>query len=145
MNPIPALIILLLGIMMSSHHQNSMVSSAVHKQWGILLVGFSLARFLTYLLLFIAPPTSILPSRPPSELLASFCLISGGLVFMASSKGVVRIMEEHHVMAMFVFTVSVGFTVFLMCWEIFVVAVKGWATRKANLAASRLAATEYGT
>lgn len=84
MNPMPALIILLLGMMMSSHHQDSMVSTMVHKQWGILLVGFSFARAVTYILLFISPPTSLLPARPPSELISAFCLISGGLIFMAS-------------------------------------------------------------
>jgi hypothetical protein len=26
----------------------------------------------------------ILPSRPPSELITAFCLIAGGLIFMAS-------------------------------------------------------------
>lgn len=132
MNPIPALIILLLGIMMSSHHQDSMVSSAVHKQWGMLLVGFSLARALTYMLLFVAPPSSVYPSRPPTELIASFCLISGGLVFMASTRDVIRIMEEHNLMAMFAFTVCMGFTAFLMAYIIFAVALKGWAGRSTS-------------
>jgi hypothetical protein len=84
LNPIPALIILLLGMMMSSHHQHSMLSSMIHRQWGTLLMGFSLVRGVTYLLLYISPPTSLLPSRPPTELISAFCLISGGLVFMAS-------------------------------------------------------------
>lgn len=84
MNPMPALIILLLGMMMSSHHQDSMVSTMVHKQWGMLLVGFAFARGITYILLYISPPVSIFPARPPSELISAFCLISGGLIFMAS-------------------------------------------------------------
>ncbi len=84
MNPLPGLIILLLGLMMSSHHQSSMVSTMVHKQWGTLLVGYSLARAITYIIFYVSPPASVLPSRPPSELISSFCLISGGLVFMAS-------------------------------------------------------------
>lgn len=84
LNPMPALVILLLGSMMGSHHQASMVSSMVHKQWGNLLVGFSVARAVTYFLLYLKPPTSYLPARPPTEILASFCLISGGLIFMLS-------------------------------------------------------------
>lgn len=32
LNPIPALVILLLGIMMSSHHQESTISTMIHKQ-----------------------------------------------------------------------------------------------------------------
>jgi hypothetical protein len=84
MNPIPALIVLLLGLMMSSHHQASMVSTMVHKQWGTLLVGAAFSRALTYIIFYLSPPVSILPSRPPSELITAFCLIAGGLIFMAS-------------------------------------------------------------
>lgn len=84
LNPMPGMVILLLGMMMGSHHQATMVSSMVHQQWGMLLVGFGLARAVTYLLFFLRPPTSYLPSRPPSEVVASFCLIAGGLIFMLS-------------------------------------------------------------
>lgn len=84
MNPIPALVILLLGIMMSSHTQEIMISSMIHKQWGNLLTGASFARGLTYVIMYLKPPRSVLPSRPPTELLASFGLIAGGIIFMAS-------------------------------------------------------------
>jgi hypothetical protein len=130
LNPMPALIILLLGVMMSSHHQSSAVSTAVHKQWGNMLVGFSFARMATYLLLYISPPTSIYPSRPPTELVSSFCLISGGLIFMASTKDIIYYMETSNLMAMFVFTVVMGITAFIMAYEIIVLSLKGWATRK---------------
>ncbi len=53
-------------------------------KWGMLFVGFALARAVTYTTVYVSPPTSILPSRPPSELVSSFCLLSGGLIFMAS-------------------------------------------------------------
>lgn len=130
LNPLPGLIILLLGVMMSSHHQSSMVSTAVHKQWGILFVGFGLARAVTYIMIYISPPTSYLPSRPPSELISSFCLISGGLIFIASNKDTVAAMEQYNIHAMFPFTVTMGFTAFLMAWEIIALAVKGWALRQ---------------
>ena len=132
MNPLPALIIFLLGLMMSSHHQDSMVSTAVHKQWGTLLVAFALARAVTYILFFISPPKSFFPSRPPTELVSAFCLISGGLIFMASTRDIIRIMEDHDLMAMFIFTVCMGFTAFLMAYEVVVLAVKGWAIRSRN-------------
>ena len=130
MNPIPGLIILLLGLMMSSHHQESMVSTMVHKQWGTLFVGAAFARGVTYILVYLSPPSSFLPSRPPSELIVSFCLISGGLIFMASNKDTVAAMEAHNLNAMFVFTVMMGVTAFLMAWTILVLAVKGWALRR---------------
>ena len=83
-NPIPALVILLLGIVMSSHTQESMISSMIHKQWGNLLTAASFARGFSYILTYLRPPTSIFPSRPPTELLTGFGLISGGIMFMAS-------------------------------------------------------------
>lgn len=131
LNPFPALIILLLGFMMSSHHQHSEVSTMIHKQWGTLFIGFALARAVTYILTYISPPTSYLPSRPPSELIASFCLISGGLIFMASNRDTVDALESHGIHAMFPFTLVMGFTSFLMAWTIIVLAVKGWAVRRA--------------
>lgn len=84
MNPIPALVVMLLGMMMSSHHQHSMISTMIHKQWGTLLVGAAFARAATYVIFYLAPPTSILPGRPPTELITAFCLMAGGLIFMAS-------------------------------------------------------------
>lgn len=41
-------------------------------------------------------------------------------------------MERYDLDAMFVFTVSMGFIIFLMAWIILVVAIKGWAVRKEN-------------
>lgn len=83
-NPMPLLIIFLLGMMMGGHHQKQMVSTMVHKQWGTLLSGAAMARAVTYMITYVKPPTSHLPARPPSELVGAFCLISGGLIFMLS-------------------------------------------------------------
>ncbi|PQE27713.1 integral membrane protein [Rutstroemia sp. NJR-2017a BVV2] len=130
MNPIPALVIMLLGMMMSSHHQHSMVSTMVHKQWGNLLVGAAFARAATYVVFYLSPPTSILPGRPPTELITAFALMAGGFVFMASAVDVVKSIELNGLDAMFVFTVSMGLITFLMAWVILVIAIKGWAVRK---------------
>ncbi|KAH7192525.1 uncharacterized protein B0J16DRAFT_61714 [Fusarium flagelliforme] len=129
LNPIPALVIMLLGLMMSSHTQHTMMSSMVHKQWGNLLLGASLARGLTYILMFIKPPQSTLPSRPPTELLAAFGLISGGIIFMASSTDTVDGMIHYGLDAMFMYTVTMGLVGLLMAWIVIVLAVKGWAVR----------------
>ncbi|KAI5925613.1 hypothetical protein F4810DRAFT_717939 [Camillea tinctor] len=129
-NPIPALVILLLGIMMSSHTQQSMISSMVHKQWGNLLTGASFARGFTYVLLYLKPPRSILPSRPPTELLTAFGLMSGGTIFMASSSDTVKGMVHYDLDAMFIYTVTMGLVGLLMAWIVLVLALKGWAVRK---------------
>ncbi|XP_044717593.1 uncharacterized protein HRG_09101 [Hirsutella rhossiliensis] len=130
LNPIPALVILLLGIMMGSHQQSTMISTMVHKQWGNLLLGASLARGLTYVLMFLRPPKSALPSRPPTELLASFGLIAGGIVFMASSSDTVAGMIHYELDAMFILIITMGLVGTLMAWEVIVLAIKGWATRR---------------
>ncbi|KAK1725588.1 hypothetical protein CaCOL14_011270 [Colletotrichum acutatum] len=129
-NPIPALVILLLGIMMSSHTQHSMVSSMIHKQWGNLLTGASFARGFSYVIMYLKPPKSILPSRPPTELLAAFGLISGGIIFMASASDTVEGMEHYNLDAMFMYTVTMGLVGVLMAWVVIVLAIKGWAVRK---------------
>jgi hypothetical protein len=132
LNPLPGLVILLLGLMMSSHTQESMISSMVHKQWGTLLVGASLARGITYILSYLKPPTSYLPARPPSEIICAFCLMAGGVIFMASSRDVVEAMEWNGLDAMFGFTVGMGMVALLMAWTVTLVAIKGWAERREN-------------
>ncbi|UNI17308.1 hypothetical protein JDV02_003664 [Purpureocillium takamizusanense] len=139
LNPIPALVILLLGFMMSSHHQSTMISTMVHKQWGNLLLGASFARGLTYVLVYLRPPKSVLPSRPPTELLASFGLIAGGIIFMASSSDTVDGMIHYDLDAMFMYTVTMGIVGILMAWELVVLAIKGWATRKERQTVPRFA------
>lgn len=84
MNPLPALITFLVGIMMSSHHQSSAISTMIHKQWGTLLVGAAFSRVATYVVFFVRPPTSRLPGRPPTEVVTAFCLLAGGGIFMVS-------------------------------------------------------------
>jgi hypothetical protein len=98
-------------------------------------VGFSFARAVSYVITYISPPTSVFASRPPSELISSFCLIAGGLLFMASNKDIVHMMEDNDLNAIFLFTLTMGFTALLMAWEIIVLALKGWATRREQRAA----------
>lgn len=75
---------------MAGHKQASMVSTMIHKQWGNLLAAASIARLITYMIMYLKPPTSTSPSRPPTELLAAFCFISGGILFMASVRSIPR-------------------------------------------------------
>lgn len=137
LNPLPGLVIMLLGIMMSAHHQESMVSTMMHSQWGTLFVGFAMARAATYIILYIKPPTSHFPARPPSELVAAFCLTAGGLMFMFSARGVVQAIEGNGLMAMTIFTLTTGLAAAILAWEVLVFALKGWAIRKEHAAAGR--------
>ncbi|KAJ5317165.1 hypothetical protein N7508_001673 [Penicillium antarcticum] len=138
LNPMPALIILLLGMIMGSHHQDSMTSTMVHKQWGHMLVGFAIARGMTYVLLFLRPPTSYLPARPPTEIVAGFCLMSGGLIFMLSARQVIEAMEFFELDAMFTFTVGMGFTAFVMSLVVLTIAIKAWAVKRERTQEQRL-------
>ena len=117
LNPIPALVIILLGIMMSSHHQSSMVSTMVHKQWGQLLVGAGLARGFTYVLMYLKPPRSVLPSRPPTELLASFGLIAGGIIFMASVSLNLGILLRRYGVSIWKLTFRCRATIRFLAWR----------------------------
>lgn len=129
-NPLPGIVILLLGLMMSSYHRSSTIATMLHIQWGTLLMGAALARGVTYPLLHLAPPASYLPSRPPSEFVVAFCFISGGLIFMASNHDMIASMEAHDLDAMFTFTVLMGASTFLMAWTITILAVKGWSVAR---------------
>ncbi|KAF9635934.1 putative integral membrane protein [Lasiodiplodia theobromae] len=133
LNPMPGMVILLLGMMMGSHHQASMLSSMVHKQWGNMFVGFALARAATYMLLYLSPPTSFLPARPPTEIVSSFCLVAGGITFMVSNKDTVGALESFGLDAMFTFVLTVGLTALIMAWTVVNVALKGWAFRREHV------------
>ncbi len=130
LNPMPGLVIMILGIMMSAHHQDSMVSTMMHAQWGTLFFAFAIARATTYILLYVKPPTTHFPARPPSELVSAFCLVSGGLLFMVSAHDTVWAIETSGLDAMAVFAVTLGLTGVVMAWEVVCYAVKGWALRK---------------
>lgn len=102
-NPFPALVIGVTGAAMSAHFQTYVFQVSVshihsqcmcqrqgkvqiHALWGHCLTGFAVLRLLTYLFVWLSPPRSILPSRPPSEALAGFSLACGGLIFIMSDE-----------------------------------------------------------
>jgi hypothetical protein len=128
-NPMPALVIFLLGILMSSHHQHSKLSTTIHTQWGTLLAGAAVLRWVTYLL-FFGKEKDKEPARPPTEVLAAFCLVAGGAVFMVSNKDTVAYLDRLGVDAMFSLTVTVGFTALACAWVTVVVAVGAWARKR---------------
>lgn len=136
-NPMPAVVIMALGMMMGMHHQNSMVSTMMHSLWGSLFAAFALARAVTYITLWIKPPKSHFASRPPSELVAAYCLTFGGLMFMMSAHDTVGVIEAFGLDAMTIFTITAGLSAVVLAWEIVCFAIKGWAVRMERAAVGR--------
>jgi hypothetical protein len=128
-NPFPALVIAITGLAMAAHHQDYVFQVKIHELWGILLAGGSIFRFLTYFYLWVRPPTeSMLPSRPPTEVLTSFGWAAGGIVFMLSDEEVAFAAMRSgfdDMMAFLCFTVAL--TCLMFCWIVVVMAIKGLA------------------
>ena len=126
-NPFPALVIGVTGLAMAAHAQVYVFQVQVHSLWGQLLAGFAVLRCLTYFFLFLAPPSSPLPSRPPTEALAAFFLACGGLVFQSSTEEIsLAAMRRGHDDVMMFLNVAVAITCFAFCWALCLVAFKGW-------------------
>lgn len=137
-NPFPAVIIGLTGSAMAAHHQDYMYEVQIHVLWGNLLAAFGLFRILTYVFLWLRPPTSVLPSRPPTEALAAFCLAGGGLAFMLSSEEVsFAAMRSGYddVMAILCFLVAVVCLCF--CFTALLLLLKNWALRREFLCSKK--------
>lgn len=126
-NPFPALCIGITGAAMAAHAQTYLFQMQIHMLWGNLLTAFAVLRCLTYFFLWLGPPRSILPSRPPTEALASFFLACGGLMFMFSTEEVtVAAMRRGHDDMMMFLNVAVAVTCLAFCWTLGIVAFKGW-------------------
>lgn len=128
-NPFPALTIFWTGVLMSQHAQASELSTKIHTQWGLMLSYGSLFRIFTFLIIYFKPGTnySILndendiskclkPRNPITELITSFCLICGGVIFMESTDQVVEALEWRGWTPLFTCNLTVGFTMILMSW-----------------------------
>lgn len=115
-NPFPALTIFWTGILMSQHAQPSELSTKVHSQWGYLFSYGSLFRILTYIIFYLKPVKNQRPTRPITELITSFCLISGGVIFMESTDQVIEAMEYRGFTPMFTLNVSVGISTLFIGW-----------------------------
>ncbi|KAF9534153.1 hypothetical protein CPB83DRAFT_756061 [Crepidotus variabilis] len=126
-NPFPALVIGVTGAAMAAHFQTYVFQVQIHSLWGNLLVGAAVLRCLTYFLLWLGPPKSILPSRPPTEALSSFFLACGGLVFMFSTEEVtLAAMRRGRDDVMMFLNVAVAITCLACCWTLGIVGFKGW-------------------
>ena len=116
-NPFPTFTIFWTGILMSQHTQASEVSTKVHVQWGSLLSYGSFFRLLTFIVLFLVPSTNSVPAKPFTELITSFCMLCGGLIFMESTDQVIEAMEYSGYTPMFTLNLSIGIISLVMAWE----------------------------
>jgi hypothetical protein len=133
LNPVPALTILLLGIIMGAHQQETFLATQMHAAWGALFVFAAVSRLGTYLLNYVRPPVSYLPSRPPTEILAGFSLTAGGFLFMVSQRDIVDAMEAFGGDVMVAFTVGMGVTALICSGVVWNVAAKGWAVSREHI------------
>ncbi|KAG9019045.1 hypothetical protein FRB90_007001 [Tulasnella sp. 427] len=127
-NPFAALCIGVTGVAMAAHHQTYLFQVQIHTLWGTLLSAYTVARCLTYFFLWINPPRSTDPSRPPTEALASFLLTAGGLAFISSTEqiGFWAMRTGRDDMMMFA-NVIVALTFFCFTWMFGCLALKSWA------------------
>ncbi|KAJ7095247.1 cytoplasmic protein [Mycena belliarum] len=126
-NPFPALVIGVTGSVMAAHFQTYLFQVQIHTLWGNLLVAFAVMRCLTYFFLWVAPPKSTLPSRPPTEALGSFFLAAGGVSFMFSTEEVtIAAMRRGRDDIMLFAIVAVAITCLAFTWTIGVVGFHGW-------------------
>ena len=117
---------------MAAHHQDYVFQIAIHSLWGILLAGGSASRLLTYFFLWFRPSVeSTLPSRPPTEVLTSFGWAAGGIVLMLSDEEVAfAAMRAGYDDMMAFLNVTVALTSLVFCWQLVVMAVKGFAVSR---------------
>jgi len=133
-NPFPVFTIFWTGLLMSQHAQASELSTNVHVQWGSLLTYGSFFRAFTFLLMSYYPLKDryacFRPGKPLTELVTSFCLLCGGLVFMESTDQVIEAMEYRGLTPMFTLNMSVGCTALLMAWIMVLFSFKDMLKKK---------------
>ncbi|KAJ6539208.1 cytoplasmic protein [Mycena capillaripes] len=136
-NPFPALVIGVTGSVMAAHFQTYLFQVQIHSLWGNLLLAFAVLRCLTYFFLWVAPPRSTLPSRPPTEALGSFFLACGGLSFMFSTEEVtIAAMRRGRDDIMMFAVTAVAITCLAFCWTTCVMAFQGWLKTRTKPAVS---------
>ena len=130
-NPFPALVIGATGVAMAAHHQDYEYEVKVHVLWGIMLAAFAVLRCFTYFFLWLRPPTSVIPSRPPTEALASFTLCCGGLLFMLSNEEVsFAAMRADYADPMAVLNFAISVVGLVLCWSFCIMLIKAWALKR---------------
>ncbi|GAA5802502.1 hypothetical protein HPULCUR_007967 [Helicostylum pulchrum] len=138
LNPFPALTVLVTGISMGNHHQDTEYSGNIHWMWGTLLSSAAVCRFITYITLYRNLPADCQPTRPPSELLGAFLLLAGSILFMASNSGTLDWLKENNVDSMFLMNVCVALTSITLCYVTSLQILKAWAEKREEVLKKQL-------
>ncbi|TIB85735.1 hypothetical protein E3Q20_03104 [Wallemia mellicola] len=132
-NPFPALAIGITGFAMASHHQEYAFAVSQHALFGNLLALFALCRCTTYALTYISPITSEAPTKPISELLASFFLTAGGIAFMFSiEQFTFAAYRRGFAHLMFLLNLVISLTALCMFLTALTMFIKSWSVRREN-------------
>ena len=132
-NPFPALAIGITGFAMASHHQEYAFAVSQHALFGNLLALYALCRCMTYAIIYMKPIKSDQPTKPISEVLASFFLTSGGLAFMFSiEEFTFTAYRRGFAHLMFLLNTVVSLTGLALFWVAFTMAVKSWSYSRNN-------------
>ncbi|RUS23302.1 hypothetical protein BC937DRAFT_88690 [Endogone sp. FLAS-F59071] len=91
-NPIPAVVLIMTGISMGSHHQHSEFSSNMHFNFGLFLQLAGALRIATLVLAYNRGKSGA-PSRPPTELLAAFFVTGAGILLSISNEDAAKVMD----------------------------------------------------
>lgn len=138
-NPFPLVTIFWMGYLMSQHDQESELATVIHKQWGVMFVYACAFRLLTYLYYLLAPAkltTLTKPLMPMTELIVSFGLISGGLIFMESCSPIVHLLEFYGYTPMYSLNLSLGFVTLVMAWEFTIFSLKEILSKRSKTVSS---------
>lgn len=134
-NLFPIFTIYWTGILMSKHEQASTLSTEIHTQWGNMFAMGTMFRFITYLYLIVVDPGKELrkPTRPFTEVLSSFALLCGGLIFMESTEPIVNAIEYRGFTSMFTLNLSLGTITLLMAWEMAIFSLRDYLRKRTEL------------
>ncbi|TIA88535.1 hypothetical protein E3P99_02563 [Wallemia hederae] len=132
-NPFPALAIGITGFAMASHHQEYSFAISQHALFGNLLALFALCRCGTYFLMYLSPINSEAPTKPITELLASFFLTGGGIAFMFSiEQFTFAAYRRGFAHLMFLLNLVVSLTALCLFFTALTMFAKSWSAHKSR-------------
>lgn len=110
--------------------QEAVFSSSVHVFYIFSILAVAICRIVTYLTILLRPPQEIAPSRPFSELLTSFFIISCSVMFVVSNRDVMLWFERSQFSSIYLLVSTVSFSFIVMIYISFIFALKNWACRR---------------